>query len=319
MAVYTAVSKTDLQEFLQFYDCGTLQRFEGILQGVENSNFHVFTDKGRYILTIFEGRISEEKLPFVFSYMDHLAGRGITCPQVKKDVEGNSFRRLYGKPAGLISFMEGGGLETADITADYCAQLGTFLARMHRATANFQEESSNHVGLAEWQRLANITRSRADEVQEGLARHIDSELAFLAENWPQNLPKTVVHLDIFPDNVFFKDGQIVGMIDFYFSSTEFWAYDLAIVINAWCFDSNHEFKPDFYEALMGAYQDIRPLTDEERQTLPILCRGAALRFLMTRLYDWLNHPGDQFVQPKDPKEYLKKLEFFSHEPTQIAC
>lgn len=309
MAVYTKVSREELENFLGGYDVGKLLSFEGIEQGVENTNYHVFTEKDRYILTLFEKRVDPADIPFFFDFTSHLSKSGIACPWTVSDKEGKFVGSLCGKPAALISFLAGKGLETSGISVSHCSQLGLALARMHCAAETFPLKRKNSVTLKEWKELAAKTRDRADEVEKGLASFVEEELLWLERNWPSGLPQAVVHADVFPDNVFFDNGNFAGVIDFYFSCTDFLAYDLALVINAWCFDMEWCFVPERLDALLSSYESVRPLTEDESKVLETLCRGAAMRILMTRLHDWVFHPSGAIVTPKNPAEYISKLRF----------
>ena len=309
MAVYTRISRAQLLDFLEDYDLGTLESFEGIKKGVENTNYHVWTDRGHYILTLFENRVDPKDLPFFFAFTDHLNDEGIRCPRAQADLNGNIIGMLEDRSAVFSSFLEGHDLAAADIRADHCAQVGDLAACMHEAARSFEGKRPNGMGLPAWKDLAKKTKARADEAEAGLAGLIAEELAFLEKNWPKKLPKAAIHADIFPDNVFFRKDDLFGVIDFYFSCTDFLAYDRALAINAWCFDAKNQFKPARFGALMDSYQAVRELEPAEKEALPLLCRGAAMRILMTRLHDWLFHDPESFVKPHDPREYLAKLKF----------
>lgn len=318
MAVFTKITDDEAMSFLADYELGAFQTLEGILQGVENTNYHVFTDQGRYILTIFESRIDESSLPFIFSFAEHLATQDITCPVPYHNKHDQNTGRIQGKPAALTKFLSGRDVNDENITVAHCTALGSYLARMHKAAESFTAQRENPVGMSAWQAFSQKTKARAHEVEVGLAELIDTELAALESEWPSDLPKGAVHVDLFPDNVFFEDYRLSGVIDFYFSCIDMFAYDLAVVVNAWCFDEHHCFQQDRYNALLAAYEDVRRLSLNEKQALPVLCRGAAIRFLMTRLNDWLFHPADAMVTPKDPKAYISRLKFFKDEYAQ-AC
>jgi homoserine kinase type II len=311
MAVYTHITERQLSEFLAGYDLGALKKFEGIRQGVSNTNYHVFTEQGRYILTLFETRTDPAGLPFFLGFTNHLAAKGMNCPAALAGRDGRIVRSLAGKPAALVTFLEGECVADAAITPPHCRALGTALAELHLAAADFEMERGNGMGRAMWDELANDCRARAEPEVMAL---IDSELQFLAANWPEGLPRGAIHADIFPDNVFFLGGEVSGIIDFYFACTDFYAYDLAIVLNAWGFDALGVLHRPRYDALLEAYEHIRPLTGEEREALPVLSRAAALRFLLTRLQDWLNHDPHSVVTPKDPREYIAKLRYHRGEP-----
>ena len=315
MAVYTPITKEQLQDFIGHYDAGSLKNFEGITQGVENTNYKIETDKGRFILTLFEKRVNPDDLPFFFAFNDHLAAHGIVCPEGVRGRGGELIRTLAGKPAALITFLDGKDVPADRITPGHCRSVGQCLARMHDAALSFKQSRANTLGLAGWKVLAERTAGQADHVEPGLAQLIGDELQFLERHWPDDLPRAVIHADLFPDNVFFskqfgKPLKLTGVIDFYFACHEAWAYDLAICVNAWCFDERHRLVPERVQALMQSYNDERTMTLEEEAAFPLLLRGAALRFLLTRAQDWLFPSEGAEVTAKDPLEYLTKLQFF---------
>jgi homoserine kinase type II len=307
MAVYTDVSDNDLARFMQQYDLGDVLSFKGIAEGVENSNFLLRTARGDFFLTLYEKRVKPDDLPFFIRLMEHLAARGLSCPTPIHGRDGTSLRRLCGRPAAIVSFLE--GLSPHDIQPFHCAGIGEALARLHRAGADFPMTRPNDLSVEGWHRLLDSIGPRADEVAPGLADELAREVAMLARSWPRDLPTGIVHADLFPDNSLFLDRRLTGLIDFYFACTDALAYDLAICLNAWCFDHDNRWLPDRAHALLDAYQAIRPLDAAERAALPLLARGSALRFLLTRLYDWLNRAPAALVRPKDPLEYLGKLRF----------
>jgi len=307
MAVYTDVGDADLEAFLGAYDLGALLSFKGIAEGVENSNFLLRTESGNYILTLYEKRVAEADLPFFLGLMEHLAGRGIRCPLPVKGRDGQALRRVAGRPAAIISFLE--GMWTRRPQTHHCAQLGQALAEMHLAGRGFGMRRENALSLSGWRPLFEMSRGRADSVEPGLETFVLAELEFLESAWPAGLPEGVIHADLFPDNVFFLKGKLSGLIDFYFACDDLLAYDLAVCLNAWCFEPDNAFNVTRGRALIQAYETVRRLDPEERDKLPILARGAALRFLLTRLYDWLNQVPGALVRPKDPLEYWRKLRF----------
>lgn len=307
MAVYTDVSAQELADFVAGYDIGRLRSAKGIAEGVENSNYLIQTDAGTYILTLYERRVAEADLPFFLGLMDHLAARGLPCPVPVRDRQGNALRRLCGRPTAIITFLA--GIIADAPTPRHCAELGRALARLHRAGADFSLRRANALSLDGWQSLAETCAAKANQVHAGLADMIATEIAYLRDAWPTALPVGVIHADLFPDNVFFLGDELTGVIDFYFSCNDFLTYDLAVCINAWCFDGEHRFAPGHAQALIAGYQEVRVLTGAERAALPTLARGAALRFLLTRLYDKLHHPDGALVRPKDPMDYLARLEF----------
>jgi len=307
MAVYTEVSGEELDEFIADYDIGRVVSFKGIAEGVENSNYLLQTDRANYILTLYEKRVSRVDLPFFLALMDHLAAKGIACPTPVHARDGAALRELCGRPAAIVSFLR--GVCARRIIPAQCAELGRALAEMHLAGAAFALMRDNDLSLAGWHRLAAATESRADEIEPGLADEIATELGVLAQAWPSTLPKGVIHADLFPDNVFFLGERLSGIIDFYFACTDFLAYDLAVCLNAWCFEPDTSFNTTKARHMYAAYSAVRALSTAERAATPILARGAALRFLLTRLYDWLNHPEGALVSRKDPREYLARLRF----------
>jgi homoserine kinase type II len=307
MAVYTDVGDADLEELLSQYDLGAVLSFKGIAEGVENSNFLLRTEAGAFILTLYEKRVAEADLPFFLGLMEHLAGRGIRCPLPVKARDGKALRNVAGRPAAIISFLE--GVWTRRPRTEHCAALGRALAEMHEAGRDFPLIRPNSLSRDDWRPLFEMSRSRAHTVEPGLEAFVAAELAYLETAWPDGLPDGVIHADLFPDNVFFLKNRLSGLIDFYFACNDLFAYDLAICMNAWCFEPDNSFNVTKGQALMQAYEEVRRLDAGEREALPLLARGAALRFLLTRLYDWLTVPAGALVTPKDPREYLRKLRF----------
>lgn len=308
MAVYTEVSDAALNAFLSDYDLGKPQSFKGIAGGVENTNYFLATTKGRYILTLYEKRVAEEDLPFFVGLMDHLAAQGFPCPEPVRKKDGQALGRLEGRPAALVSFLQ--GMEITRPEPADCAEAGKTMARLHRAAEGFAIKRTNALNPDGWPPLAKSCLARADEVEVGMADLIANEMSDITANWPNAIPSGVIHADLFKDNVFFLDGTLSGVIDFYFACNDFLAYDLAIGINAWCFNKELEFLPDHSAAFIEGYQSERKLTDAENEALPLLCRGAALRFLLTRVNDWLNVPPGALVIPHDPKQFSARLRFF---------
>ena len=281
--------------------------YKGIAEGVENSNFLLQTTTGTYILTLYEKRVAPEDLPFFIGLMEHLAARGISCPTPLHGRDGEALRALCGRPAAIISFLE--GVWPRRIQPYHCQGLGAALAEMHLAGSDFAMARPNALSLPGWRPLFEACAGRAHEVRPGLAEALGDELGWLEGHWPSGLPTGVIHADLFPDNVFFLGERLSGLIDFYFACNDTFAYDLAVCLNAWCFEPDNAFNITKARALLQAYRAVRPFSEAELQALPLLARGAALRFLLTRLYDWLNHPPGAFVRPKDPTEYWKKLSF----------
>jgi homoserine kinase type II len=307
MAVYTEVTDEALGAFLVDYDLGPVSSFKGIAEGVENSNFLMYTQTGRFFLTLFEKRMKEADLPFFIGLMEHLAKKGVTCPQPVHRRTGGALGRLAGRPATIVTFLD--GLWIRRPNARHCASVGEALGRMHKAGADFKLQRANALSIGGWPALFEAAEARADEVAPSLAAETLEELAALREIWPSDLPAGVIHADLFPDNVFFLGDELSGLIDFYFACNDALAYDLAIALNAWCFEPDASFNITKGMALINGYERVRRLTDSEVAALPVLARGAALRFMLTRLVDWLNVPPDAKVVPHDPLEYLRKMRF----------
>ena len=307
MAVYTEVSDEALASFVKSYGLGELLSFKGIAEGVENTNYLVNTQSGPFILTLYEKRVAQADLPFFLELMDHLASSGIKCPTPLRDRDGQILRELSGRPAAMITFLE--GLWVRRPKVEHCALLGRALAELHLVGQNYRAKRVNTLSVKGWQNLFKACRTDADSIAPGLAGEIERELAHLEANWPENLPAGIIHADLFPDNVFFLAGKISGLIDFYFACNDMLAFDIAICLNAWCFEPDNAFNVTKARALLSAYTGERELSDTELEYLPLLARGAAMRFLLTRVYDWLNTSDDAFVERKDPIEYLRKLRF----------
>jgi homoserine kinase type II len=314
MAVYTDVSAEDLTEFLKDYDLGPLLSFKGIAEGVENSNFLIETGGGRYILTLYEKRVKRDEIPFFLGLMGHLADRGINCPLPVKGHDGQALRTLAGRPAAIVTFLEGVSYRRPSVA--HCQALGAALAGLHEAGKGYHGTRVNALAVGDWRPLAETAGDRADEIAPGLSIAIRNELDDLELHWPRTLESGIIHADLFPNNVLFVGDQLSGLIDFYFAAHDAFAYDLAICLNAWCFEADFSFNLTKGRAMIAAYRAKRPLNRAEIEALPVLCRGAAMRFLLTRLVDWLNVPPGALVRPLDPMEYFKKLRF--HQGVQAA-
>ncbi|HEX9569094.1 MAG TPA: homoserine kinase [Rhodospirillales bacterium] len=307
MAVYTEVGDEELIAFAGEYDIGEVLSSKGIAEGIENSNFTLTTTSGTYILTLYEKRVKPEDLPFFLGLMEHLATAGIPCPTPIHGRDGKALRRLAGRPAAIVTFLA--GMWPRRITPEHCSQLGQGLAKLHLAGAGFGIGRANDLSLPSWRPLLMRSRDRAHEVEAGLADELAQELDRLEAEWPAGLPTGVIHGDLFPDNVFFRARKLTGMIDFYFACNDMFAYDLAICLNAWCFESDHSFNITKARRMLTAYRKVRDFSAAELTALPLLACGSAMRFLLTRLYDWLHTPAEAMVTCKDPLEYLAKLRF----------
>ncbi|WP_413711105.1 homoserine kinase [Rhizobium sp. Rhizsp82] len=307
MAVYTDISEDDLKWFLTEYETGELLSYKGIAEGVENSNFLLHTSKDPLILTLYEKRVEKSDLPFFLGLMHHLAARGLSCPLPLPRRDGALLGRLSDRPAALISFLEGMWLRKPE--AKHCREVGKALAQMHIAGEGFELKRPNALSIDGWKTLWEKSEARADEVEKGMSDEVRAEMDFLSAYWPKDLPSGVIHADLFPDNVFFLGDTLSGLIDFYFACNDLLAYDVSICLNAWCFEKDGAYNITKGTAFLDAYQSVRPLSEAERTALPILARGSALRFFLTRLYDWLTTPEGAMVTKKDPLEYLRKLRF----------
>ncbi|MSP95378.1 MAG: homoserine kinase [Alphaproteobacteria bacterium] len=307
MAVYTDVSFEDLETFLHAYDLGTAHVFKGIAEGVSNSNYYLQTDRGTFILTLYESRVEAEDLPFYLGLMEHLARAGIQCPTPVHARDGKTTRKLNDRQAAILSFLDGVSLRRP--LPQHCTAAGVALAEIHAAGARFSVKRDNALGLKGWRNLVRDCAPDADTIAEKMRSAIEEELAFLETSWPAPLPSGIVHADLFPDNVLFVDNKISGIIDFYFACNDSLAYDLAVTLNAWCFEPDGAFNLTKARALIGGYETKRKLEKAERAAFPVLCRGAALRFLLTRLYDLINHNPAALVRPKDPREFVRRLRF----------
>lgn len=307
MAVYTDVTEGELEVFLRNYPVGELLSYKGIAEGTENSNFLLHTTKGAYILTLYEKRVEKSDLPFFLGLMQHLAHKGLSCPLPVDGIDGNVIGTLAGRPAVIITFLEGMWLRRPQVV--HCREVGKALAEMHVAGQDFAMTRRNALAIDGWRKLWDASRARADEVEPGLANEVDADFAEFSRSWPTDLPSGVIHADLFPDNVFFLGDELSGLIDFYFACNDFYAYDLATCLNAWCFEKDFSFNLTKGTALLEGYQSVRPLSEAEKAALPMLARGSALRFMLTRLYDWLTVPDGGLVMKRDPMEYIRRLRF----------
>ncbi|QDZ00512.1 homoserine kinase [Nitratireductor mangrovi] len=310
MAVYTDISEVELAQFLAGYDLGEMMSYKGIAEGSENSNFYLHTSAGTYILTLYERRVDAGDLPFFLGLMQHLANKGISCPLPVERRDGSLIGEIAGRPAAIITFLEGVWVRRP--TAAHCRAVGEALAGLHLAGSDFALKRDNALSVDGWRRLWAQARPRADEFEPGLVAEIDGEFDAFAAGWPDDLPAGVIHADLFPDNVFFLGDRLSGLIDFYFACNDLFAYDVATCLNAWCFEKDNAFNLTKGQAFLSGYESVRPLQEAERQALPLLARGSALRFTLTRLYDWLTIPDGALVQKRDPNEFIRRLRFHRH-------
>lgn len=312
MAVYTTLSASQLAGLIAQYDVGELVSAKGIAEGVSNSNWLIETTKGRFILTMYEARVAVDDLPFFLGLLDHLAAKGSPVPRTIHDREGAAFRMISGKAVALIEFLPGVSVDTP--TAAQAHEVGRALAGVHLDSADFGGTRPNSMDLNHSRELfEGCGEEGLRSIDPVLPRLVEAELAFLTSNWPQGLPRSVIHADLFPDNVLLLGDRVTGLIDFYFACTDITAYDLAVTHTAWCFGKDGRFQPAIAEGLVTGYLERRLLSAEEWQALPILARGAALRFLATRAYDWLHTPADALVTRKDPMDFARRLSFYAAE------
>jgi homoserine kinase type II len=310
MAVYTHVPAEDIDAFLTRYDAGRLVSAKGIAEGVENSNYLLETTTGRYILTLYEKRVDEADLPFFIALLDHLAERGCLVPRFIPDRAGTRLQQLSGRPACLIEFLT--GISVTEPTPAQAKATGAALGQLHRAAEGFSGQRRNALDLPGWHDLAAKCGDHFDEIAPGFGDRVTQELAWLDAHWPTDLPFAVIHADLFPDNVLMLGEKVTGLIDFYFSCTDVRAYDLAVTHSAWCFSNDgSQWHADRAAALVSGYVEAFGLSDAERTGFQALCRGAALRFLLTRAYDWINTPADALVTRKDPLAFLRRLDFYA--------
>ncbi len=307
MAVYTDIAETELEDFLAGYDLGQLLSYKGIAEGVENSNFLLHTSCGYFILTLYEKRVNAGDLPFFLGLMDHLVARGISCPTPVHANNGSAIGEVAGRPAAIVTFLD--GLSMRRPNAAHCKAVGVALAELHLAGQGFATTRRNALSVPGWRPLWEAARARADEIEMGLSKEVDADLANLEAHWPGDLPSGICHADLFPDNVFFLGEKLSGIIDFYFACNDLLTYDLSVCLNAWCFEKDNAFNLTKGRALLAGYQSKRKLQATEIAALPLLARGSALRFMLTRLYDWLNTPNGALVVKKDPLEYVRKMRF----------
>ena len=311
MAVYTEVSDDALRVFLADFDLGELVAFRGIAEGVENSNYSLRTGRGDFILTLYEKRVDPAELPWFLGLMEHLARRGITCPLPVQGRDGAALRMLCGRHAAITTFLP--GVWPRRVQTTHCGPLGTVLAALHLAGADYRPTRANALGPEGWAPL--LARSLSDggagvdALHPGLGRELRAALDGVLAAWPAGLPVGHIHADLFPDNVFFLGGRLSGLIDFYFAATDILAYDVAVCLNAWCFEADLTFNVTKARAMLHAYSAVRPLSAAELAALPALCRGAAIRFALTRLYDWINTPPGALVTRKNPLDYVRRLRF----------
>ena len=308
MAVYTQISIDELNVFLSKYNIDNINEFSGIKGGTSNSNYLLTADNKKFILTIFEERTNQENLPFYFDLMNHLNAHDIKCPEVIKDKQGNFSNSIKQKHAVITSFLTGSSLEK--IKPIHCSNLGLTIAKMHNASEKLNIKRENELGFDKLGIIIEKLKTYKKHIDDEKLKFIEDEFLFLSREISKDLPSGIIHADLFPDNIFFEENNLTGIIDFYFSCNDFYAYEIAICLNAWCFeDSNNEFNPTKAKYLLGSYNQERKFSNEEVEALPLLARASALRYLLTRLLDFYTHEDSDLILKKDPNEYISKLRF----------
>ena len=310
MAVYTKLSENNLKDFFSKYNLGKLLKFKGIQEGIENSNYFVKTDSGKFILTVYEKRVEEKDLPFFMGLMKNIFNENFPSPEPIINKNGNYITEIFGKKAAVVSFLE--GTSKKNLTPGNCHEVGIYTAKLHMITKNLNIKRTNRLSVNSWRLIYRKIQRDCSKIYPDLTKIIERNLEVIEDKWPKNIPRGIIHADLFPDNIFFKGSKLTGIIDFYFSCYDFYALEIAICLNALCFEGKNEnlsFNVTKAKKFIDGYSSIRKLTEEEKESLKILCHGAAMRFLLTRVFDYLNLTEDALVKIKDPVEYLKRLEF----------
>ena len=310
MAVYTKLSENNLKDLFSKYNLGKLLKFQGIQEGIENSNYFVKTDSGKFILTVYEKRVEEKDLPFFMGLMKNIFNENFPSPEPIINKNGNYITEIFGKKAAVVSFLE--GTSKKNLTPGNCHEVGIYTAKLHTITKNLNIKRTNRLSVNSWRLIYRKIQRDCSKIYPDLTKIIERNLEVIEDKWPKNIPRGIIHADLFPDNIFFKGSKLTGIIDFYFSCYDFYALEIAICLNALCFEGKNEnlsFNVTKAKKFIDGYSSIRKLTEEEKESLKILCHGAAMRFLLTRVFDYLNLTEDALVKIKDPVEYLKRLEF----------
>ena len=310
MAIYTKLSENNLKEFFLKYNLGKLINYQGIQQGIENTNYLVNTDKGKYILTIYEKRVEEKDLPFFMGLMRNLFDAKFPSPEPIINKNGNYITKIFEKKAAVVSFLDGSAKKI--LSPDNCYEVGIQTARMHKITKQLNVKRKNILSINSWREIYKNVEEDCIKIHPNLTKIVEKNLDEIENNWPKNIPSGIIHADLFPDNIFFRSNKLTGIIDFYFSCYDFYAFEIAICINALCFEGQKEklsFNVTKAKKFIDGYSSVRLLSEEEKKSLKILCQGAAMRFLLTRVFDYLNLIEGAIVKIKDPIEYLKRLEF----------
>ena len=314
MAVYTKITDAEFSSALKLYNIGDFKLAKGIAEGVENTNYLLETTHNKYIATIYEKRVNVNELPFFLKLMQHFSQDKIPSPLPVYAINGDLLQDIQGKKFSIVSFLSGKSVKR--ISNNHCFELGKMLANMHNSSLSFEMSRENNMSLPMWQEMFSEIKSKTDSFKVGISKEIEKSLSYIADKWAiaekSNLPRGIIHADLFPDNVFFTDNKVTGVLDFYFACNDFFVHDVAITMNAWCFEHGCEFNITKARNLLRGYNSVRKFTDDELKMLPVFASGAAMRFLLSRLYDLINRVEGAEVTPKDPTEYLKKLRFHMH-------
>jgi len=310
MAVYTKLSENELEVFFSKYNLGKLLNFKEIKEGIENTNYYILTEKGKYILTLYEKRVDEKDLPFFISLMKNLCDKKFPSPEPVINKNGNYISEILKKKAAVVSFLDGSAKKI--LSPNDCHEVGIYTAKLHSITKDLTGRRENKLSINSWRQIYNKVKKSCSKIHSNLPKVIEKNLDEIEKYWPKNIPSGIIHADLFPDNIFFKKNKLSGIIDYYFSCYDFYAFEIAICLNALCFEGKNEnlsFNVTKAKKFVEGYSSIRKLSDEEKKSLKILCKGAAIRFLLTRVFDYLNLTEGAIVKIKDPVEYLKRLEF----------
>jgi homoserine kinase type II len=310
MAVYTKLSKSELNDFFSKYNLGKLLNYQEIKEGIENTNYFIKTEKGKFILTLYEKRVEEKDLPFFIGLMKNLYDKKFFSPQPIINRNGNYITEIANKKAAVISFLEGSTKKV--LNSNDCHQVGINAAKLHLITKDLTGKRENRLSVNSWRGLYNKVKKDCNKIHPNLTKIIEKNLDEIEKKWPKKIPSGIIHADLFPDNIFFKNNKLSGIIDYYFSCHDFYAFDIAICLNALCFEGKNEnlsFNVTKAKKFIDGYSVIRKLNEDEKKALKVLCQGAAIRFLLTRVFDFLNLTEGAIVKIKDPIEYLKRLEF----------
>ena len=310
MAVYTKISEDELKKFFLKYSLGKLLEHKEIKEGIENTNYFIRTESGKFILTLYEKRVDEKDLPFFIGLMKNLFDQNFPSPEPIINKNGNYISEILGKKAAVVSFVDGNAKK--NLSPENCYNVGINTAKMHLITNNLNAKRENKLSINSWRKIYNKVKKDCSKIHSTLPSTIEKNLDIIEKNWPSNIPAGIIHADLFPDNIFFKKNKLSGIIDYYFSCNDFYAFEIAICLNALCFEGRNEnlsFNVTKAKKFIDGYSSIRKLNDLEKKSLKVLCQGAAMRFLLTRVFDYLNLTEGAIVKIKDPVEYLKRLEF----------